>query len=134
MANYSPDGYDMTRQTRSIYAFQSADGTRVKVGMVGRPDRLSSRLAEVTRKRGEAGLTIVASVLLHVLNEHEAEDTEAAMRLWLSANSGLTHAGLVDWMNVPPGADLDWQNLLDAGLAAITSWHTATRPRPAAPT
>jgi hypothetical protein len=133
MADYSPDGYDMTRQTRCIYAFLSADGARVKVGMVGRAERLGPRLAEVTRKRGEAGLHLVASVLVHDLSEHEAEDTEAALRLWLSSSSGLTHAGLVDWLIVPPGADLEWQKLLEAGLAAITSWRVATRPRPAAP-
>jgi hypothetical protein len=101
--------------------------------MVGRPERLGSRLAEVTRRRGEAGLHMVASVLLHDLNEQEAEDTEAAMRYWLSANAGLTHAGLVDWLIVPPGADLDWQRLLEADLMAIRSWRVATRPGPAAP-
>jgi hypothetical protein len=65
MADYSPDGYDMTRQPRSLYAFLSADRARMKVGMVGRPERLGPRLAEVTRKRGEAGLRMVASVLVH---------------------------------------------------------------------
>ncbi|MGH9192117.1 MAG: hypothetical protein ACRDZ0_06545 [Acidimicrobiales bacterium] len=125
MADHSPDGYDMTRQSRCFYAFLAADGARVKVGMVGRPERLGPRLAEVTRKRGEPGLTMVASATIHDLNEHEAEDTEAALRLWLTSTSGLTHSGLVDWLLVASGLDLDWQQLLERGLAAIKSWRIA---------
>jgi len=125
MADYSPNGYDMTCQPRCFYAFLSADGARVKIGMVGRQERLGPRLAEVTRKRGEPGLQMVASVTIPDLNEHAAEDTEAALRLWLTSTTGLTHSGLVDWLVVPSGVDFDWQELIERGLAAIASWRVA---------
>lgn len=128
MADYSRHGYDLTTQQRCFYVFISADERRVKVGMVGREGRLGPRLTEVTRRSAEPGLRQVASVTVDGMNEHEAEDTEAAIRTWLARTARLQHSGLVDWLEVPTSHDTDWQLLLQQAVDAVTAWGTPASP------
>lgn len=128
MADYSLHGYDMTGQERWFYVFVSADGRRVKVGMVCREDRLGPRLAEVTRRSVEPGLRQAAAVALDGMNEHEAEDTEAAIRTWLARATGLRHTGLVDWLAAPVQTDDQWKHQLKMAAAAVTAWGNPSSP------
>lgn len=122
VVEYSLHGYDMSRQQRHVYAFLTSDGARVKIGMVGHEDRLALRLVEVTKRSGEPGLSMVASVSVEDVNEHEIEDIEAAMRVWLTLAAGFSHAGRVDWLDVPDTHRVDWKGLLERAKAAVLAW------------
>jgi hypothetical protein len=128
MAEYSKHGYDMTRQARCFYVFVSADRLWAKVGMVSREDRLAPRLREVMKRSAEEGLRHVATVTPQGMNEHEAEDTEAAIRTWLARRTGARHTGLVDWMAVPPKSDSEWQRLLEMAAEAVGAWGAPSSP------
>lgn len=115
----SAAGYDTVVRRRYVYAFLSADGRRIKIGMVGRQERLAVRLREVVKRGGHEGLAMVAHVSFET-TEHECEDIEAAVRLWLSRNGVAVHAHSVDWLElIEPGSEHDWQNQLEWAKSAI---------------
>lgn len=123
MPDINAYGFDMERRAYWFYAFLSEDGRRVKVGTVGREERLDPRRAEVERDCREPGLRKAAWIRIDGLNQHEAEDAEAGLRLWLTRDAGLVHYGRVDWLEVPDDRQVpDCQMLLDRALEAVMSW------------
>jgi hypothetical protein len=118
---YNVHGYDMARRDRYVYAFVSADERRVKVGLVNSEGALIARRRRVEKDCNEPGLHETAHVRVPSIDGHEAEDVEAAIRLWLNRAHGFQHAGRVDWLNVPNEHD-DWQRLLDDALEAVDAW------------
>jgi hypothetical protein len=121
-ADWDHHGYDMVPKTYWIYAFVSTDGRRAKVGLVGREERLNLRLIEVRRNCEEPGLELMAAVSIEGLTQPEAEDAEAALRLWLTRSGGLAHYPRTDWLAVPDGQQVDWQELLQSGRDAVMAW------------
>jgi hypothetical protein len=116
VANWNSTGYDLNRGERWLYAFLTADGSRVKIGLVLTKGRLTGRVREVARKN--PGLAEVAATSLSGVTHQEAEHIESVVRHWLCASSGFEHSGLVDWLNVPAPPPADWQALLDRAVAA----------------
>jgi hypothetical protein len=125
--DYNVHGYEMAPHDRCIYAFLSADGRRVKIGLVNRATSLEERLRTVATKCQESGLRRVAYVTVHAIDGHEVEDVEAAIRLWLTRTRAFSHAGRVDWLYVPDGHH-DWDQLLHDALAAVNAWSGTPRP------
>ena len=121
-ADWDHHGYDMVAKTYWFYAFVSTDGRRARVGLVGREERLNPRLIEVRRHCEEPGLELLAAVSIQGLTQPEAEDMEAALRLWLTRVGGLAYYPRADWLAVPDGQPVDWQELLQSARDAVAAW------------
>ena len=124
---YNVHGYDMAPRDRCIYAFLSTDGRRVKIGLVNSVTSLATRLRRVAKDCQESGLRMVAHVTVHDIDGHEVEDVEAAIRVWLTRARAFSHAGRVDWLQVPEGHH-DWDQLLNDSLAAVYAWSDPPLP------
>jgi hypothetical protein len=104
--------------------FLDATGSLVKLGLVLHPSRVKQRLAQVSRHRRHPreGLRCVAQTPLHNVTHQAAEHIEAAARRWLCNAHAFSHAGFVDWLEVPGTPPGDWQALLDDAVVAALSF------------